>query len=118
MCPKWFNVGILEDENAFKDLVQQTIDKTVKKAKLPILRIREDPQAVELVETIIGIVFDFVAGKIPSVMKCVHVIVKTVNPDAVGKLEMSIEDSRRKVINLFYKGTFGYHGLVVGSGSP
>jgi len=113
-----FNVGMLEDENAFKGLVQQTIDKTVKKAKLPILRIREDPQAVELVETIIGIVFDFVAGKIPSVIKCVRVIVKTVNPDAIGKLEMRTEDSRRKIINLFYKGTFGYPGLVVGSGNP
>lgn len=122
-CPKWFNIGTFVDDDPFRVTVQEKINRTIKKAKLPMLRIAEDPQAIELVKTIIEIAFNLVPGPISSIPKGFHVIIKTLDPKAVGtlgvnlnKLEMSLEEDKRKIVNLFYKGTvYGYPGLVVGN---
>jgi len=114
-CPKWFNIGVLEGDDLFKDVVQQTVVKTAKKARLPLLRMREDPEAVEWIEAIIGMAFDIIGLPILSGEKLVRLFVKRVAPDFIGKVEVSIEDNRRRVINLFHKGAFGYPGLVIGS---
>ncbi|MBN1873022.1 MAG: hypothetical protein JXA33_02250 [Anaerolineae bacterium] len=116
-CPKWFNIGTFEYDDSFKELIQQTLDKTARKAKLPVLRMREDPQAVELITAIIEIAFDFVVSPLLSIGKGMRVIIKTISPDLVGRLEMNVENQSRNAIRMFHKGAFGYPGLMLGGGN-
>lgn len=114
-CPKWLDVAIVEEDGSLRspEVIKgfsKLIEETAHIAGLPLLRMRKhSDRTIDLVTTGIEF-FSHVSDSLPIIfsgLRFLLAVLKRVNPDAVGK----IENKRRKAINLFFKGKFGYRGL-------
>lgn len=123
-CPRWHHVHVVEEDGAFRPQsplkgFHQLIEETAHKAGLPFLRERKDRAADRIIGAGIEAIPDIVelikgvppVSLIFSGSKFILAILKRVDPDAVGRFE----SQKRRAMNFFSKGRFGYRGLFPSS---